>query len=185
MIPLLTTPTTVRYSRMCSKPTDGFGSTIRTMFGSRSPEKYNYAVYKLRKSTDRPAWQFLKSPADRQIVVLSDLASASFVLALVSSTVLVYCDALGGREEVELYVRTEAIVVALIGAALRTVQLGLALDQEIERYSDYRGRTFHLRDRFNHSAQGTPPPGGRAGTCCRGRLTAFLRTHHKARFVFQ
>jgi hypothetical protein len=84
--------------------------------------------------------------------VLSGLAAACFVGALICSAVLVYCHAVGAPERVELSVRTGALVIPLVGAALRTIQGGLALDQEIERYSDYRGRTFQLRDRFNNSA---------------------------------
>src|SRR5258708_4404230 len=152
----------------------------------RFDHQYSYAVYKLRKFTERPVWQFLKWPATRQIALLSGLASVCFVVALSTAAALVYCHAFDLPEGVQIYLRTGAIVVALVGAALRTIQEGLALDQEIERYSDYRGRTFQLRDRFNHSTdiQERLHLMAELELASVDELTGFLRTHHKARFVF-
>jgi hypothetical protein len=153
----------------------------------RFDHQYSYAVYKLRKSTDRPAWQFLKWPAVRQNAVLSGLASVCFVAALICAGALVYFHTFGTSEQLELYVRAGAIVVALIGAALRTIQEGLGLEQEIERYSDYRGRTSHLRDRFNHATdiQERLHSMAELELAAVDELTGFLRTHHNATFVFQ
>jgi hypothetical protein len=153
----------------------------------RFDHQYSYAVYKLRKFTDRPVWHFLTWPAVRQSALLSDLASLSVVGAIMCAMALVYCHLFGVREEVQLYTRIGAIVSALVGAALRTIQEGLALDQEIERYSDYRSRTFQLRDRFSR----TTDVRERIHLMTELELAAvdelrgFLRTHHNARFVFQ
>jgi hypothetical protein len=153
----------------------------------RFDHQYSYGVYKLRKSTDRPLWDFLRWPATRQTAMLSGLASVCFVGALICAAALVYCHIFNVSEEIELYIRTGAIVVALVGAALRTIQDGLALDQEIERYSDYRRRTFQLRDRFNRSTntQERLHLMAELEIAAVDELTGFLRTHHNARFVFQ
>lgn len=82
------------------------------------------------------------------------------------------------------YVRAAAIAVALIGAALRTIQEGLAPDEEIERYEDYKSRTIQLRDRFEttdvkkrlHLME-------ELEHATVDEMKGFLRTHHKATFV--
>jgi hypothetical protein len=153
----------------------------------RFDHQYSYSVYKLRESTDRAVWQFLKWPARRQIAVLSGLASACFVAALICAGALVWCHTFRVSEETELYIRTAAIVVALIGAALRTIQEGLGLDQEIERYSDYRGRTIRIRDHFNRGTDVQERLHLMADLelASVDELIGFLRTHHNATFVFQ
>jgi hypothetical protein len=132
-------------------------------------------------------WQFLKWPAFRQLGVLAGLASFCFVGALICAAVLVYAHAFGLPEVIELYVRIGAIVFAIIAAALRTIQEGLGVDQEIERYSDYRGRAFQLRDRFIH----TPDIKERLHlmaaleVAALDELAGFLRTHNRATFALQ
>src|ERR1039458_9748538 len=153
----------------------------------RLDHQYAFAVYKLRKVTDQPLWRFLKWPANRQSVALSGLVSACFVGALICSAALIYGHAFGIAEDVELYVRTGAIVAALMGGALRTIQEGLALDQEIERYSDYRGRTAQLRYHFNHCTEAKERLHLMAEMelASVDEMKAFLRTHYQAGFVLQ
>jgi hypothetical protein len=164
-------------------------ATLRHVFEAyerlRLDHQYDYAVWKLRTVIDKPFWRFLKWPAVCQMTVLSGMASVCFALALICSAVLVYGYAFGIPVNVELYVRTGAIAVALIGIALRTIQEGLAPDKEIERYNDYRGRTSQLRDRFKRAMD----PKERLHLMEELELASveemkgFLRTHHNARFV--
>ena len=91
----------------------------------------------------------------------------------------------GLSSQVELYVRTGALALALIGAALRTLQEGLAPDKEIERYNDYRGRTSQLRDRFEHTTemQERIHLMEDLEVASVEEMKGFVRTHHNARFV--
>jgi hypothetical protein len=119
------------------------------------------------------------------MTVLSGLASACFISALICAAVLVYGHAFGLPENVELYVRTGAVAVALIGAALRTIEGGLAPDKEIERYSDYRARTSQLRDRFKQTkdAKERLHLMEEMELAAVDEIKGFLRTHHHASFL--
>jgi len=145
----------------------------------------DYALYKLRKSRDVPFWQFLKWPARLQLAALSNAATVCFAAALTCSGVLVYGYTFGIPANIELYVRTGAIAVAVIGATLRTLQEGLAPDKEIERYKDYRGRTAQLADRFEHT---TDPNDrlhlmGELEIAAVDEMRGFLRTHQNSKFL--
>ena len=85
----------------------------------------------------------------------------------------------------QLYVRTGAITIALIGAALRTIDTGLGLDREIERYNDYRGRTSQLCDRFKHAmdAKERLHLMEEMELASVDEMKGFLRTHHNTRFI--
>jgi hypothetical protein len=151
----------------------------------RFDHQRDYAIYKLKKSTDKPFWEFLKWPATLQLAALSGVSSFCFICALVCSAILVYDHAFGIPENVETYVITGAIVIALIGAALRAIQEGLALDKDIERYNDYRGRTSQLCDRFEHTTESKERLHlmEELELASVDEMKGFLRTHHNARFV--
>ena len=81
--------------------------------------------------------------------------------------------------------RTGAIVIALIGAALRAIQEGLALEKELERYNDYRGRTSQLYDRFKQRTDTKERLNlmEELELASVDEMRGFLRTHYNARFV--
>ena len=156
--------------------------------------QYNYAVYKLRRSSAKPFWQFLKWPAVKQMDVLSGAASFCFVCALICSGILIYAYAVdvlkngssvGISQNAQEYIRIGAVAIALVGAALRTVQEGLAPDKEIERYKDYRGRTSQLRDRFTRSSDIKERLHlmEELELASVEEMKGFLRTHHHASFI--
>jgi hypothetical protein len=153
----------------------------------RFDHQYNYAVYKLSNNIDCPVWRFWKWPANLQLAVFGNFAFVFFVAAFICSAILVYCDALDVGRTFAAYVAIATIVIALIGGALRTIQEGLAPDQEIERYNDYRTRTFHLRDRFRRAANVHERLHFmvQLELAAVDELAAFMRTHERARFVFQ
>jgi len=117
--------------------------------------------------------------------LLSEISSSFFMAALILSALLICESLFASSEIVETYLRTAAIVVALVGAALRTIQEGLGLDAEIDRYREYRQKISRLHDRFMRTTDGQH----------RLRLMEdleyasveemqdFLRTHQKAKFV--
>jgi hypothetical protein len=115
------------------------------------------------------------------------MTTVCFVLALMCSAVLVYSHAFALPEEIELYFRTGAIAIALIGAALRTIQEGLAPDKEIERYKDYLAMTTHLRDRFKQTtiAKERINLMEEMELVSVDEMKRFLRAHHTAKFVLQ
>ena len=151
----------------------------------RFDHQYSYALHKLRRADDMPIWRFLRWPAIRQASILSALASVGLSAALVCSAVLVYAHAFGTGDHLEPIFRMGAIVAALVGLALRTLQEGLAPEEEIERYNDYRARIAQLRERF----QGTKDQNERLRImedlerAAFDELRGFLRTHRRARFL--
>jgi hypothetical protein len=160
----------------------------------RFDRQYNYAVYKLRRSSAKPFWQFLKWPAMKQMAALSDASSFCFTCALICSAILIYgyaVDVLAGNPAIaippnaQLCVRTSAIAVAIIGAALRTIQEGLSPDREIERYKHYRGRTFQLRERFKQTTDAKERLHlmEELELASVDEMRGFLRTHYNARFI--
>ncbi len=118
----------------------------------RLNHQYGYAVHKMESTTDKPFWMFLQWPSNVQRAVLSGISSSFFITALVLSVLLVCENLFVESEQVEAYLRTGAIVVAIIGAALRTIQDGLGLDGEIDRYREYREKISRVIDRFKHSS---------------------------------
>lgn len=151
----------------------------------RLNHQYGYAVYKLKSTTDKPFWKFLQWPPKVQHALLSGISSSFFIAALALSLLLICENLFGNSEVIETYLRTAAISVAILGAALRTIQDGLGLDGELDRYREYRERIARLLDRFKHSSDDQR----------RIRLMEdleyasveemqdFLRVHQKARFV--
>jgi hypothetical protein len=151
----------------------------------RIDHQTGYAVYKLLTSTRKPISDFLKWPPLCQKAVLAGAATFCFVAALICSAGLGYCNLVHVNAEVELGIGLVAICIAIIGASLRAVQDGLALEKTIERYKDYRSRLFQISDRFHQAVD------------ARERLhlmedleiasvdemKGFLRAHYGARFL--
>jgi hypothetical protein len=151
----------------------------------RLDRQYGYAVYKLRNGADTPVWRFLKWPAIQQAALLSALSFVGLVSALVCSAVLIYAHSFGLPAGVEEAFQVGAIVSAVIGLALRTVQEGLVPEKEIERYNDYRGRVAQLRDRFRQTTDQRERLQlmEELEVAAVDEMRGFLRTHHRATFV--
>jgi PPM family protein phosphatase len=163
----------------------------------RFDHQHNYAAYKLRKFTDKPFWRFSTWPAIPQMTALSAMASACFIFALICSALLVCshicsvwpfllpADLLPFRPPDEDAVRKVALSIALIGAALRTIQEGLAPDAEIERYKDYRERISELRLRFKETTDSTKRLHlmEEMEIASVEEMKGFLRTHYNTTFI--
>jgi hypothetical protein len=169
----------------------------------RFDHQHNYAAYKLRKFTDKPFWRFSTWPAIPQMTALSAMASACFICALICSAFLV-CSHIGlvyshirlvwpflPRADLlpfhppEDTVSRMAISTALVGAALRTIQEGLAPDAEIERYKDYRERISELRLRFKETTDSTKRLHlmEEMEIASVEEMKGFLRTHYNSTFI--
>ena len=160
----------------------------------RFDHQVSYANYKLRTTRTEPLFCFTKWPAVHQMKVLSISAGFCFVCAAMCSIILICSyatEVLGNGQNpgfsptTRHYVRTAAIAIALIGAALRTIQEGLAPDKEIERYEDYKSRTIQLRDRFVEATDFKKRLHlmEEIEHATVDEMKGFLRTHHKATFV--
>jgi hypothetical protein len=175
------------------KPSDGnalfqdnaaaLGELLDAYKDLRFDVQFRYCMVKLRP-TEEPIWKFLTWSAPRQLSLLREAANVFFTCAMICSAILIFNHALDGPADVERYVRTLAIGVAIIGAALKTIQGGLAPDRETERYTEYRARISQLLDRFEN----TEDPAKHHHLMEELELAAveemkgFLRTHYKATF---
>jgi hypothetical protein len=152
----------------------------------RLDHQYGYAVYKLKSTTDEPFWKFLQWPPKIQIAVLSGVSSSLFIAALALSMLLICENLFSHSDHVEVYLRTAAIAVAIIGAALRTIQDGLGLEGEIDRYREYREKIARLLDRFTQNSDDQHRRIHLMDDleyASVEEMQDFLRTHQKARFV--
>jgi len=109
-----------------SSPYDDYTDTLHDIFDAyellRFDHQYGYALYKLESTTNKPFWQFLKWPPSVQRAALSGISSSCFLGALILSMLLICGDLFAFPDRIEMYLRTAAIVLAIFGTALRTIQ---------------------------------------------------------------
>ncbi len=151
----------------------------------RLDHQYKYAMHKLESTTDRPFWKFLNWPPAVQRATLSGASGSCFINALICSVFLVWAHLFAADEQVVLYLRTAAIIIALLGVSLRAVLEGLGIEGEIDRYQEYRERIWLLRDRFKNTSDEKErlrlmEEFERVSV---EEMQEFLRTHQKARFT--
>ncbi len=151
----------------------------------RLDHQYGFAVYQLRRTDGQSVWNFLTWPPIRQASFLSGVAFLGFSVALCCSALLIYGYAFGMPDTIERAIRAIAISFALLGLGLRTLKEGLAPEQEMERYNDYRGRTSQLRERFAETDDDKErlyvmEELERAAV---DEMRGFLRTHQRAAFL--
>lgn len=160
----------------------------------RFDHQIGYAAYKLRDLDAAPFWRFLSWPAGKQLKALTGAGAFCLVTTLIASALLIADHAAHASssanqgwlsQEWQAGVRTTAIVVAILGAAVHTLRDGLAPHREIERYCDYRQRCERMRDEFLR-------PSATAHRQERMRdleleavdeMKSFLRTHAEANFL--
>lgn len=110
----------------------------------RFNHQYDYATHKLSESTDSPFWQFLKWPLLRQESAIRGGVSFCFITALLFSFSVIVNRSFEIDPSIEPYLGSMTLVIAIVGVALRTIQEGLGITKEIERYRDYRGKVRRL-----------------------------------------
>jgi serine/threonine protein kinase len=152
----------------------------------RLDRQFDYAVWKLRTSSDKPIWRFLDWPLIAQRNVLSWAGDASLVCALFCGAILIYGQVAGISGALELRTRSIAMGFVLMAGALRTIRNAMAPGREIERYSDYRAVTSQLRDRFK---QTTDPKKiqdlmEKMEMAAVDEMKGFVRASRTAKFIF-
>jgi len=110
----------------------------------RFSHQYDYSTYKLSTSIDDPPWHFLKWPLLRQQSTIQTAVSLCFVTAFLSSIAVILTRYFGLSRDVDVFLSCVTLVIAVLGIAFRTVQEGLAISKDIERYRDYRGKVRRL-----------------------------------------
>ncbi|MFN7934583.1 MAG: hypothetical protein U0R19_14730 [Bryobacteraceae bacterium] len=152
----------------------------------RFEHQAGYAAYKLKDETRKPVWNFLSWPARLQLRIFSGCGAICFFAAIACSLVLIYGHTFHLPPQIHSNVGISAIVVALIGAALHSMQEGLGLERDIERYYDYQCRVVQLTARFQASAGNNEKIHLMQDLEMTSveELIGFLRTHKHARFLF-
>ncbi len=106
----------------------------------RFNHQYDYATHKLSESTARPPWQFLKWPLLRQESAIRGGGSFCFIAALLCSVGVIVNRYFEFKPSLTPYLGLATLAIAIVGVALRTIQDGLGITKDIERYRDYRGK---------------------------------------------
>jgi hypothetical protein len=150
----------------------------------RFRHQHGYAVHKLRESTPLSPLSFLKWPPVCQKKLLGGASSTCFVVALLCSVSLLYCQA-KALPNVGRGLGATAVLIAVFGAALRAIEQGLGINEEIERFSDYRSRISHLHERFKRTNDTKEKLHlmEELELASVDEMKSFLRTHYKAKFA--
>jgi hypothetical protein len=158
----------------------------------RFRHQYDYVTYKVSRAHDRPFWQFLKWPLARQESFLEGAGSFCFVAALLCAVSVItyrfwqlFHNGSSSPDPIDPLLPALTLVIAITGIALRTIQDGLGVTKDIERYHDYRAKVrralflfettqdqrtkLHMMEELELAAV--------------DELRGFLRTHGDARFV--
>lgn len=151
----------------------------------RIKHQFDYATHKLSEDQDKPHWRFLSWPVLRQEAAIRSVVSFCFYAALFCSVAVIVNQWLDFRPAYAPHLGGLALMVAIVGVAFRTVQDGLGISKDIERYRDYRGKTRRLRVAFENE----PDLHERLEVMEEleiesvDELRGFLRTHREAAFV--
>jgi hypothetical protein len=151
----------------------------------RVKHQLDYATHKLAEDRDKPHWRFLSWPILRQESSLHSVVSFCFYAALICSIAMIINQWTGFRPHYASHLGSIALMVAIVGVAFRTIQDGLGISKDIERYRDYRGKVRRLRQAFETA----PNPSQRLKIMEEleletvNELRGFLRTHRDAAFV--
>jgi hypothetical protein len=151
----------------------------------RVNHQYDYATHKLSEATDHPFWQFLKWPLLRQDSAIRAAVSFCFVVALLSSVGIIINRYFDVRPGLDSYLGISALVTAILGIAFRTVQEGLGITRDIERYRDYRGKVRRILLFFEETEdlQQRIQLMQEMELMVVDELRGFLRTHRGATFI--
>jgi len=172
------------------KPTsftdDGvFNDVVDVYSRLRFNHQYDYSTYKLSASTDRPFWLFLKWPLLRQESAIRTAVSFCFVTALLCSVAVIMNRYFAFRPSLNPSLGSATLAIAIIAISLRTIQEGLGITKDIERYRDYRGKVRRLLLCFEeatdqHKKLRLMEEMELAGV---DELRGFLRAHGEATFI--
>lgn len=151
----------------------------------RFDHQYDYATHKLSESTDRPLWQFLKWPLLRQESAIRGWGSFCFIAALLCSIGVIVNRYFEIKPGLAPYLGGATLALAIVGIALRTIQDGLGITKDIERYRDYRGKVRRSRLCFEETTDQHKKLRlmEEMELAVVDELRGFLRTHRNAAFA--
>ena len=176
-------------------------AAIHEAYGTlRFKHQHRYSNYCLRDASHHGFFHFLRWPLLRQSRFLNTVTSACLVIAFACSVVIIVWRMLTALEGSNHAAGHGAIVYSpsvgsvcaililactIVGMALRTMQEGLCIDRDIERYREYRGEVNNLETAFERVSD----PKIRhelmvemEGVVVR-EMRQFLHSHKEARFV--
>jgi hypothetical protein len=152
----------------------------------RFRHQYDYVTHKLSLAKDLPFWDFLKWPLLRQESFIEGATSFCFIATILCAlSVTIHHSFFARNTSADSLLGSLTLVIAIIGVALRTVQDGLGVTKEIERYRDYRSKVGRALLQFEttkdqHKRLRSMEELELAAV---DELRGFLRTHRDARFV--
>ena len=151
----------------------------------RFDHQYDYATHMLSESTDCGFWQFLKWPLLQQERIVQGAVSFCFIATLLCSAGIIVNGYFHIRPTLDPYLAIFTLVIAIVGVALRTLQDGLGISKDIERYRDYRGKILRLRACFEETRDQDRKIRmmEELELAAVDELKGFLRTHQHAAFV--
>lgn len=151
----------------------------------RFKHQLNYAAHKLSDSKDKPLWEFLKWPVVRQEAAIRGVVSTCFFLALGCSAAVILNGYFDFKPHYAPLLGSATLVIAVVGVAFRTIQEGLGISKDIERYRDYRGKVRRLMFYFENTTdqQKRLDLMEEMELVVVDELRGFLRTHSEAAFL--
>ncbi len=188
---------------LANDPDDGFGDWLlnpKTGYADNSQilpdiceayhrlrikHQFDYATHKLSEDQDKPHWRFLSWPVLRQEAAIRSVVSFCFYAAILCSVAVIVNQWLDFRPRYAPHLGGMALMIAIVGVAFRTVQDGLGISKDIERYRDYRGKTRRIRVAFEAESNLHERLEIMAELELESvnELRGFLRTHREAAFV--
>ncbi len=157
-----------------------------------------YANYMLRDSSNDSLFHFLRWPLLRQSRFLNTIISACMVIALLCSIVIIVWRVLSAQAEHTVVSGASAhgpsigslcailiLTCTIVSVALRTMQEGLGIDSDRERYREYRSEVENLESAFDRMKDAKARHDlmiEMEGVVVK-EMRQFLHSHKSARFV--
>jgi hypothetical protein len=173
---------------------ESFDSIAQIYRHLRLRHQLQYALYNLQTSTDKPWRKFLFWPPIVQERILGSLGATCMVLALIVSAAIILGHVVAlVAGNVPLAVVLEhtalnslAVALAVVAIAVRTLEDGLAIRADIDRYQHYAGRIQGLLREFDASAsiRSRLHVMRECEKLCFEEMREFLVAHHQTRFIF-
>jgi len=114
----------------------------------------DYVTFKLSRAQDHPFWQFLKWPLVRQESFIEGAGSFCFGAALICAVFVIASQFAETKSTLHSVLGPLTLAIAIIGIALRTIQDGLGVTRDIERYRDYRAKVRRALLNFENTQDG-------------------------------
>ena len=153
----------------------------------------DYIAHVLREDDSQSLLRFLRWPLERQRSTISTAISVCLVATFACSVAIIACrtwtpvnlEFFGPGSELAGSLAVAALVLAIRGVALRTIQEGLGISKDIERFRTYQIKVAQVHSAFRMMSdpEDRQKLMKRMETVVVDEMREFLRTHHEAKFV--